>query len=104
MRASMRCIILLSVLPFILGAAVNDITKYVADTFACSGDKFAGLSIGVVHNGAVKYADGLGVTKRNLNPAVAVTKDTRFGIGGLTKAFTATMLSDLLKRYVIGIN
>ena len=85
-------------LPCVFGTVVNDIAQYVTNSFACSGGKFPGMSIAVVKNGQVIYAEGFG--KKNQNSTDPVTSNTLFGIGGLTKAFTALLLSDQMKRYV----
>ncbi|KAK3097848.1 hypothetical protein FSP39_013798 [Pinctada imbricata] len=71
----------------------SGIAAYVSDTFACNGGTYKGLSISVVQNGQVLYSDGFGV--RDTVGNVAVSNKTLFGIGGLTKAFTAALVYNL---------
>jgi CubicO group peptidase (beta-lactamase class C family) len=53
-----------------------------------------GLAVAVVHDDKVIYLKGRGV--RQKDRAEPVTPDTIFGIGSLTKAFTATALAQLI--------
>ncbi|MBB3032438.1 serine hydrolase [Alteriqipengyuania lutimaris] len=59
-----------------------------------------GLSIAIVENGEVTFADGFGVT--DLEDPVAVGPDTNFAIGSVTKAFTSTALAILVDEGRIG--
>ncbi|WP_010410347.1 serine hydrolase [Citromicrobium sp. JLT1363] len=59
-----------------------------------------GLSIAIVEDGEVTFADGFGVT--DLQDPVAVGSDTNFAIGSVTKAFTATALAILVDEGRIG--
>ncbi|MBX7483472.1 serine hydrolase [Qipengyuania qiaonensis] len=59
-----------------------------------------GLSIAIVEDGEVTFADGFGIT--DLANPVAVGPDTNFAIGSVTKAFTATALAILVDEGRIG--
>ena len=56
-----------------------------------------GMNLAVVFQGETVYTQGYGVIDRKDNETV--TNDTFFGIASLTKAFTATLLGQLLHRH-----
>ncbi|XP_046556379.1 protein flp-like isoform X2 [Haliotis rubra] len=64
-----------------------------------------GLAVAVVKNGNVVMSRGFGVS--NIAAATPVTNTTLFGIASLSKAFTTTLLSKILKdrtRFFINTN
>jgi CubicO group peptidase (beta-lactamase class C family) len=54
----------------------------------------AGVSVGIVKDGKIIHSKGYGV--KSIETKVKVDKDTQFGIGSNTKAFTTTALSILV--------
>ena len=60
--------------------------------------KTPGIAIGIINDGKVEMA-GLGIA--NIDDPQAVTEDTLFYIGSITKTFTSTValqMADLLQR------
>jgi CubicO group peptidase (beta-lactamase class C family) len=55
-----------------------------------------GMSIAIVQDGCIVYAEGLGV--RNLNRPEPVTPRTRFMIGSVTKALTSFLMTRLVDQ------
>ncbi|VDI43176.1 Hypothetical predicted protein [Mytilus galloprovincialis] len=64
----------------------------IEDSFACRKNNPA-LSVSIVKNGKIVYADGFGVN--SLKTKEPVTNTTLFGIASLTKGFTSALLSKL---------
>ncbi|KAK0753120.1 penicillin-binding protein [Schizothecium vesticola] len=60
----------------------------------CQISAVAGMSIGVLHRGEVIYRDNAGF--RSAHSPLPPDSKTVYGIGSLTKAFTAVVLSNLL--------
>lgn len=60
----------------------------------CQISGVAGMSVGVLHQGQVVFRDNAG--QRNRHSPVPPNSQTVYGIGSLTKAFTAVALSNLL--------
>lgn len=60
----------------------------------CQISGVAGMSVGVLHHGQVVFRDNAG--QRNRHSPVPPNSRTVYGIGSLTKAFTAVALSNLL--------
>ncbi len=55
-----------------------------------------GLSMSVVRNGHTVLTEGFGFA--DIESGVSATKDTQFCLASLTKAFTATLLGDILNK------
>ncbi|KAK1827811.1 beta-lactamase/transpeptidase-like protein [Podospora conica] len=60
----------------------------------CEISGVAGMSVGILHHGKVIFRDNLGL--RNAHDKLPPDSQTIYGIGSLTKAFTAVALSNLL--------
>jgi CubicO group peptidase (beta-lactamase class C family) len=60
---------------------------------ACNRSSLAGLAVGIVKNGSVVYAKGFGVA--DAARGIAITPDTSFRIGSISKTFTAIALMQL---------
>jgi CubicO group peptidase (beta-lactamase class C family) len=75
-----------------LGRAERELDTYIADAVNASG--VPGVAVAVVKDDAVLFARGYG--RRALDSAMAVTEQTMFEIGSLTKAFTATAVAMLV--------
>lgn len=91
--------------------AVDSIDAAVRDFM--SATKTPGVAVAVVRGDAIVYAKGFGVV--SLETTTAVTPDTLFQIGSLTKVFTAATLVSLARdgkllldapagKYVSGLN
>ncbi len=61
-----------------------------------SSSKTPGLSISIVKDGKIIYADGFG--SRNLKKNRPATAETLYGIGSCTKSFTALAIMKLVER------
>lgn len=70
----------------------RNVIKTIRDSFSCRKNN-PGLSVAIVKDGQIVYANGFGV--QSLESRKPVTKDTLFGIASLTKAFTSTLLAKL---------
>jgi CubicO group peptidase (beta-lactamase class C family) len=55
-----------------------------------------GLAIGIIKDGEIIYAKGFGY--RNIEEELPVTPETLFGVGSLTKAFTAFAMGTLIEE------
>lgn len=78
-------------------ADTRQIIKTIRDSFACRKNN-PGLSVAIVKDGQIVYANGFGV--QSLESKKPVNKDTLFGIASLTKAFTSTLLAKLTDKNV----
>ncbi|MFX0043022.1 MAG: serine hydrolase domain-containing protein, partial [Candidatus Hodarchaeota archaeon] len=58
--------------------------------------KIPGLAIGIVKDGKPYYAKGFGA--RNLEKNLPFTADTLFGIGSISKSFTAMAIMQLVEQ------
>jgi CubicO group peptidase (beta-lactamase class C family) len=63
--------------------------------------KIPGLAIGVVKEGLPFYTKGFGA--RNLEKNLPFTENTLFGIGSISKSFTAIAIMQLMERGVINL-
>jgi CubicO group peptidase (beta-lactamase class C family) len=63
---------------------------------ACNRSSLAGLAVGIVKNGSVVYAKGFGVA--DAARGIAITPDTSFRIGSISKTFTAIALTSCTSR------
>ncbi|CAH1225451.1 Hypp60 [Branchiostoma lanceolatum] len=61
---------------------------------ACETRRPVGLTVSVVKNGDVVFSKGYG--KRDLNQGLPVDNRTLFGVGSISKSFTATLLASIL--------
>ncbi|HEY4179223.1 MAG TPA: serine hydrolase domain-containing protein [Kofleriaceae bacterium] len=73
-------------------AKIDALVKFVADAETLTG--VPGVSFGIVQNGKVIYAGGVGV--RQLGKRAAVDGDTKFMIASNTKALATLMLAKLV--------
>ncbi len=73
---------------------------YVWSEWRCGATTTAvsGLSLALVQGGETAYLQGYGAVSRD-DGAAAVTPDTRFGVGSLTKAFVTALLGQLLREH-----
>ena len=60
----------------------------------------SGMNVAIVYGGETVHTQGYGVIDRETN--VSVTNDTFFGIASLSKAFTTTLLGQLLHEHKYG--
>jgi len=58
--------------------------------------KIPGLSIGIIKNGKIAYAKGFGA--RDVEKNLPMNPETLFGIGSITKSFTAMMIMRLVEQ------
>lgn len=63
-----------------------------------------GLSLAVVREGRIEYAQGFGVTSAELENALPVTADTLFRAGSVTKPLTGTMLMRLVEQGALNLD
>ncbi|MFX1267051.1 MAG: serine hydrolase domain-containing protein, partial [Promethearchaeota archaeon] len=63
--------------------------------------KIPGLSIGIVEHGKPIYAKGFGT--RNIEKNLPFTENTLFGIGSISKSFTALALFQLVQEGKINL-
>ena len=73
----------------------GDIDRYVQSVMAAN--EIPGLSLAVVRNGRPFMVKGYGVS--NMNTSEPVTNETLFYIASATKAFTATLLSQMFVNH-----
>jgi CubicO group peptidase (beta-lactamase class C family) len=71
--------------------------KYVTNTFQSSG--IPGAAVLVIQNGQVKYLKCLGV--KDMKTKAAIRPDTLFQIGSCSKAFTSTLIAQLVDAGVM---
>ncbi len=71
---------------------IQDIEVMVEHIRQCR--EIPGLSLAVVHQGQTIITKGFG--QADVEKDIPATENTRFCIGSLTKAFTATILAELL--------
>jgi CubicO group peptidase (beta-lactamase class C family) len=69
---------------------------------ALSAQHISGIEIGVGRNGKVLYAQGYGL--RNQAQHLAVSSQTVFPIGSITKQFTAAAVMELVERGKVHLN
>ncbi|XP_067665045.1 uncharacterized protein [Haliotis asinina] len=86
-------------------AVVDDVAVDAVINAGMGCHQTPGLAVAVVKNGNVLMSKGFGVS--NIAAATPVTNSTLFGIASLSKAFTTTLLSKILKertRFSINTN
>ncbi|MHA2334173.1 MAG: serine hydrolase domain-containing protein, partial [Candidatus Hodarchaeales archaeon] len=64
--------------------------------------KIPGLTLGVVSRGETVYIKGFGA--RNLTYNLPMTPETLFGIGSITKSFTAVAIHQLVEQGKLNLN
>ena len=64
--------------------------------------KTPGLAIGIFQDGEEIYSEGFGA--RNLEENLPMTTDTLFGIGSISKSFTALAIMQLVEQGKIDLN
>ena len=74
-------------------ARIAALTKFVTDGMEATG--VPGVGVGIIQNGEVVFADGLG--KRVLGEPGKVDADTRFMVASNTKAMTTLLLAKLVE-------
>jgi CubicO group peptidase (beta-lactamase class C family) len=79
--------------------ALPEFDNYVASAMQAVG--IPGLAIAVVKDDKVIYARGYG-TRNASRPLELVTPETVFGIGSVTKSFTATAMAMLVDEHKVG--
>ncbi len=72
-------------------------------TAALESAQVPGLALAVIHDHAVIYSAGQGVTMVGAG-GVPVTDDTRFRIGSITKSLTATLIMKLVEAGVLDLD
>ncbi|XP_035686726.1 gigasin-6-like [Branchiostoma floridae] len=84
--------------PTVITAALeqdlDDLGNFIQSLMACESKPIVGLAISVVKNGDVVFSKGYG--KRDLNQGLPVDNKTIFGVGSISKSFTATLLASVL--------
>lgn len=73
--------------------------SYIADTMRTN--HLYGLSISLVQDGNLIYSNGFG--SRSVDPPIAATADTLYGIGSSTKFFTALAILKLAEQGKVGL-
>ncbi|XP_045174366.2 gigasin-6-like [Mercenaria mercenaria] len=96
---------LTSVIPCTIFSGVNAssteelVRRFVETSMLCNKHKYnPAVSISVVKNGSLLFADGFGHVDGTNSSSARPTSDTLFGIASLTKAFTATLLATLMEE------
>ena len=74
---------------------IRDIDHYIEKLIKCR--KIPGLSLAIVKNDKILHARAFGYA--DVEKRVRASQETRFCIGSLTKAFTATLLAMLLDEH-----
>ncbi|XP_078618649.1 uncharacterized protein LOC144886099 [Branchiostoma floridae x Branchiostoma japonicum] len=72
----------------------DELNSFIQSLMTCKSKPIVGLSISVVKNGDVVFSMGYG--KRDLNQGLTVDNRTIFGLGSISKSFTATLLASVL--------
>ena len=100
-RASVAAVVFVSFLSAAAASAQADkVDEYVRT--AMREQRIPGLSIAVVRNGEVTYAQGYGVSNLELN--VAATPETIYQSGSVGKQFTATLVMMLVEEGKLGLD
>ena len=89
----------ISILSFINGdteldSEIHSLDKFIKTTIECR--KIPALSISLVRDGHVIMSRGYG--HKDIENEVKATEHSKFCIGSLTKAFTATVIADVLSK------
>lgn len=83
-------------LPAIVKAAFSKLDAALAAMVGAEGSDFSALSVAVVSGPNVVFEAAHGVVDRRASPPVAVTSDTLFRIGSITKLFPTLQLLQAL--------
>ncbi|KAL4230393.1 hypothetical protein ACF0H5_010775 [Mactra antiquata] len=74
---------------------IKELDKFIKRTVACR--KVPGLAVAVVKDGEVILSRGYG--HADIENNIKATEHTEFCVGSLTKAFTSTVIADILSSY-----
>lgn len=77
-----------------------ELEKFIIEKM--SENKMLGISIALVEDGEVVYSRGFGF--RNLENGAPATSRTVYGIGSITKSFTALAIMQLVEKGLISLD
>lgn len=77
-----------------IDSEIHALDRFIKETIACRN--VPGLSISLVRDGHVIMSRGYG--HLDIDRDVKATEHTKFCIGSLTKAFTTTLIADILSQ------
>ncbi|XP_035686637.1 protein flp-like [Branchiostoma floridae] len=90
--------LLVALSPTVITAALEqdlaDLDSFIQSLMECESKPIVGLTISLVKNGDVVFCKGYG--KRDLNQGLPLDNRTIFGLGSISKSFTATLLASVL--------
>ncbi len=74
---------------------IRNIRRFIGHVMQCRG--VPGMSVAIVETNRTVLTEGFGLA--NVEKGVQVTENTLFCIASLTKAFTATLLGNILNKH-----
>ncbi|XP_035687607.1 gigasin-6-like [Branchiostoma floridae] len=92
--SSMLLVVLSPTVTAALEQDLADLDSFIQSLMTCESKPIVGLAISVVKNGDVVFSKGYG--KRDLNQGLPVDNKSIFGLGSISKSFTATLLASVL--------
>ena len=76
-------------------SALHEFDLFIKHTLKCRS--IPSISISMVKDDRVIFSRGYGYA--DINAGIKATEHTKFSIGSLTKAFTTTLLADILSKH-----
>lgn len=78
-----------------LDSEMKELDNFIKHTVACR--KVPGLAVSAVKNDKVVFSRGYGHS--DIERGIKATEHTEFCVGSLTKAFTSTIIADVLSKH-----